>query len=654
MFVLVAQLLAGGDTLSARAETLLAHGNLPEARRIAEQLVAHRPRDPQAHLLLGRVWMRWPTFGRYNAYEEFRAAGFLTPDDPEPQYWKARVGMYLKSDEGEVIAREAILKLFALRPDYRDAWTVFESVYHDAGIWRRADAALAHHPDDPLALKRRAAIAIAVEAYGRADSLAALLLERRAPSVPAFLVRAEAQFQLRHPAAGQAWYDSAVVYADHDTSDAIWGQLWMIATPEEAARFDSLRLEERRGFFEAFWSRRDPDLLTPANERLGEHYQRLAEVRRMFHLLHPWVGFQHSPYARALAQSYLDDSIQNLLSSAGLDGLDPATNTMPDLHAWNETRDTLTTYALTNLSACGLMWLRHGRPNVWETPENAPVACAGNWTYYTPAGPLSIHFMGIPGALGGHGDAIIAPPTTARGARQTLTLLTTDNTKIPAPLVAHAWSATFLSDQIGLTDVYFKAHPERAAVALWALPTGAPAGRVGGVGVLMLTVAPGAYLLGLDVDSAGVLGRARDEARVPAFSDAVLALSSLVLVPADSVGDREEMLAAMPADLVYPGGRPLAAYAEIYGLRGDASGRARYRVEYTFAPLRGLPQRLLGGGHEVRLAFTREAPVRGVVPERLVLEAGRLPPGRYRVSIAVTDLATDVKTTAVALDIAVR
>src|SRR3989454_890185 len=569
MFVLVAQLLAGGDTLSARTETLLAHGNLPEARRIAEQLVAHRPRDPQAHLLLGRVWMRWPTFGRYNAYEEFRAAGFLTPDDPEPQYWKARVGMYLKSDEGEVIAREAILKLLALRADYRDAWTVFESVYHDA-------------------------------------------------------------------------------------SDAIWGQLWMIATPEEAARFDSLRLEERRGFFEAFWSRRDPDLLTPANERLGEHYQRLAEVRRMFHLLHPWVGFQHSPYARALAQSYLDDSIQNLLSSAGLDGLDPATNTMPDLHAWNETRDTLTTYALTNLSACGLMWLRHGRPNVWETPENAPIACAGNWTYYTPAGPLSIHFMGIPGALGGHGDAIIAPPTTARGARQTLTLLTTDNTKIPAPLVAHAWSATFLSDQIGFTDVYFKAHPERAAVALWALPTGAPAGRVGGGGGLVLTVAPGAYLLGLDVDSAGVLGRARDEARVPAFSDAVLALSSLVLVPADSVGDREEMLAAMPADLVYPGGRPLAAYAEIYGFRGGAGGPARYRVEYTFAPLRGLPQRLLGGGHEVRLAFTREGPVRGAVPRRPPLRTRRPPPGRYRVSIAVTDLATDVKTTAVALDIAVR
>src|SRR5947209_142 len=60
MFVLVAQLLAGADTLSARAESLLAQGKLPEARRVAEQLVARSPRDPQAHLLLGRVWMRSP------------------------------------------------------------------------------------------------------------------------------------------------------------------------------------------------------------------------------------------------------------------------------------------------------------------------------------------------------------------------------------------------------------------------------------------------------------------------------------------------------------------------------------------------------------------------------------------------------------------
>ena len=654
MLALVAQLLAGGDTLTARAETLLAQGHLPEARRLAEQLIAKNPRDPQAHLLMGRVWMRWPTIGRYNAYEEFRTAADLTPDDPEPQYWKARVGMYLKSDEGEAIAREAILRLLTLRPDYRDAWSVFESVYHDAKIWRRADAALAHHPDDPLAQERRARIAIALEEYARADSLAALLLARGGPSVPVFLLRAEADFALHEPAAGQAWYDSALVYADRDTSDAIWNQLWMIATPEEAAQFDALQPEERRGFLEAFWSRRDPDLFTPVNERLAEHYQRSADVRRMFHLLHPWVRFHRSPHFRAIAQSYLMDARLRGASGSVVDGFGPAENPMSDLRDWNDTDDSLTVYARANLSACGLMWLRHGRPDIWEAAENRPVSCAGSWTYYTPAGPLTVQFMGIPGAYGGHGDAIVEPPTSRRQARQVRTLLTTDRTRIPAPLAARAWSAAFMSDRLDFTDVYFKTRPESAAVALWTLPAGAPAGRVAGTGLLTLTVAPGPYLLGLDVDSAGVLGRARDEARVPAFSPAFLALSSLVLAPGDSLGEREEMLAAMPADLTYAAGRPLAAYAEIYGLRGDGTGRARYRVAYTFAPLRSLPQRLLGGGREVRLEFTREGPASNVVPERLVLEAGRLPPGRYRVSIAVTDLATDVKTTAVALDIAVR
>src|SRR5205809_844887 len=325
MLVLVAQLLAGGDTLSARAESLLAQGKLPEARRIAEQLVARDPRDSQAHLLLGRVWMRWPTFGRYNAYEEFRTAGSLAPQDPEPLYWKARVGMYLKSDEGEIIAREAILRLFAIRTDYRNAWTVFESVYHDKGIWRRADEALARHPDDPLALERRAAIAIALEEPARADSLAALAVARGGPSVGRYLLRAEAACDAGHDSLGSAWYDPAL-----------------------------------------------------AQSYLDDSVQRLLDS--------PGPG----------------DAIQRLLHSDALDRLDPATSAMPDLSAWNETKDTLTTYALTNLSACGLMWLRHGRPDVWEAPESASVACTGTWTYYTAAGPLTVRFMGVPGPYGGH------------------------------------------------------------------------------------------------------------------------------------------------------------------------------------------------------------------------------------------------------------
>ena len=110
----------------------------------------------------------------------------------------------------------------------------------------------------------------------------------------------------------------------------------------------------------------------------------------------------------------------------------------------------------------------------------------------------------------------------------------------------------------------------------------------------------------------------------------------------------------MPTDLVYPAGRPLAAYTEIYGLSPDAQGRAQYTVRYAFAPVRSLPGRLFRGAAPVVFEFTREAAAGGPVPERIVIEPGRVPPGRYRMTLAVTDLGPNVKSQTVALDITIR
>jgi len=110
----------------------------------------------------------------------------------------------------------------------------------------------------------------------------------------------------------------------------------------------------------------------------------------------------------------------------------------------------------------------------------------------------------------------------------------------------------------------------------------------------------------------------------------------------------------MPAELVYPAGRSVSAYAELYGLTRDRDGRARYRVRYSFAPLRSALARLLGGATPVVFEFDREGAWLGATPERLVIEPGRLPPGRYRVTLAVTDLPTNVKSQTVALDITIR
>ena len=642
-------LFALQDSTFARAESLLAHHDLTSARPIAEHLVGVHPTDPRAHLLLGRVWYAWPTFGRYRALDEFRTAARLAPADPEPLYGEAKVGQFLLSDEGDRLVRDAVLKIFALDPGYRDCWSLFAQIYHDAGIWRRADAAFATHPDDPIALAHRAEIALALENGAAADSFAAQALARAGPDVGLLLVRAQAAYLGHRDGAGEAWYDSALTFADRDTADALWNQVWMIASPAEVARHDSTDPAGARAFFQWFWAKRDPNLVTPLNERIGEHYRRLAEVRRMFRLLHPFVLFQRSPRYRALLATYLWDRTDSLAAlGVALDSLKPSEIPLPDLLAVNDTVGKLTVYAAQQLNAAGLVWLRHGRPDVWEGPFSGP-----SWTYFGAGEPLHIWFTGIPGRFGAHGDLIVAPPRSARDARQVRELLSTDATTLPATLRARGWVAFFKSELAGNTDVYFRSAPESAAVVLRDARD-EEAVRASGAGVLVVSVPRGTYALAYDVDSGGAVGRIRDSVRVPDYFERSLGLSSLALGRRDSLGDRESILGAMPGDLSFPAGQPLAAYAEIYGMSGDAQGVARYAVRYTFAPERGLSGRLLHNTDAVVFEFTREQPARAFLPEQLEIEPGRLAPGRYRVTLAVTDLRRNVKSETVAIVIQVR
>lgn len=373
----------------------------------------------------------------------------------------------------------------------------------------------------------------------------------------------------------------------------------------------------------------------------------------MFHLLHPYVRWHHSPAARALAASYdRDGFLAAAESGTVLDRYSPARLLMADARDNNDTIGRTSVYALANLSARGLIWLRHGRPDFWDR-EQGDFFASHEWTYYTADGPLTIGFEGIPGALGAHGDHIVAPPVNRHQARAVRTLLTTDGTSLPATLAARGWSAFFLEGGSGNTDLYVKATPGTAAAVLRDTVAEAEVARDRG-GLMRLTAPPGVYRLALDVDSGGAVGRVREPVRLPVFSWASLGVSSLVLAPGDALSDRAAALEAMPADLTYPAGRAVATYAELYGLSRDSDGRARYRVRYSFAPVRSLVTRLERGAAPVVFEFDRESEWRGATLERLVIESGRLPTGRYRVTLSVTDLPTNVKSETVALDITLR
>jgi hypothetical protein len=656
VFALLGLLLVQGlstDSMAARAESSLAAGDVRTALQIATKIVERRPRDAAAHMLLGRVHYARPIIGRFPALEEFRTAARLAPSDPESFYWQMKAGFYLRSDDGDYIARLGLLGLFAVTPDYADAWQRFREIYQGPSVWRQAERAFARHGENPVALERRAELLIALEDGKRADSLLAIVAARRGSTVQTYLLRSEAAFLTGQTPAGLAWHDSAVAGANIDSIDALWSEAVFIASPTEVARHETLDPGERRAFYRHFWQQRDPDLLSADNERLPEHYARRAELRRTYRLLHPQRSVYHSKWARTL--KYYDDR-QN-----GHEKQPVAITPIPSLvEALQDTALPLAFRA--GVTAQGLVYLRYGapdrrlncggdvlRPTITDNDLGRGPGCSSfldgeSWAYWTPHGPVSINFE----------DEYFKPVSRNQLATADF-LLHSDRSALPAPLVVRAWVAFFKSSEVGLTDAYYKARGDSAAVVLWD-ETGVTQ-RASGSGLLRLTAAPGRYDLGLDVDSAGVLGRFRRPAAVPGFSLLRLSLSSLVLMPFERgarLPDRETALRGMPADLAFRAGTPLAAYVEIYGLQADQDGRSHYRVRYTFEPVRSAVAKfLLGTPRPVVFEFDRTASGASA-NEQLTIEPDKLPAGRYRVSVAMTDLSGNVKSQSVAILIAIR
>jgi len=373
---------------------------------IALLLSALALQAPQVDSLMaaGRAHFAQRVIGRYAALEDFRAAARLAPADPEPWYWQMKVGFYLRSDDGDYIAREALLGLFAATPDYNDAWARFRDVYHDVKIWRRAERALARHGEQPVALERRAELLIALGDGRRADSLLAVATALAPATAATSLLRAEANFLAGRRQAGFAWHDSALARADDDSSDALWGEAWLIASPDEVSRHALTPRGYRRVFYERFWQQRDPNLLTPENERLEEHYARQAEARRTYRLSHPQRSIYYSKWARVL--KYYDDRQQ--------------------LKALQDTA--LPLAARAGLTAQGLIYVRHGAPDRrancvtdlarsgFAMPRCSSFLDAESWMYFTPDGPLNILF--------GKGEYF--QPVTTEQVRNARVLIHTD------------------------------------------------------------------------------------------------------------------------------------------------------------------------------------------------------------------------------------
>jgi hypothetical protein len=165
------------------------------------------------------------------------------------------------------------------------------------------------------------------------------------------------------------------------------------------------------------------------------------------------------------------------------------------------------------------------------------------------------------------------------------------------------------------------------------------------------------------------MNSARAAGRVPVATDNIFTLSGFGMsdvLLAERVAPRGDAMsrwsdfAIVPSVGVFRRAQSVDLLWENYEL-GQKDGAARYRVAITLGRLRGTGAgawvaRVIGGaasavgatarGNErVTLTFDRQVPWQAATADYVSLDLGAAPPGRYRVTVEITDQVTKKRIT---------
>jgi hypothetical protein len=151
-------------------------------------------------------------------------------------------------------------------------------------------------------------------------------------------------------------------------ADDFFSDIIFLITDDEYDTFMNPSIAVKRRCITFFWKSRDPILVTPYNERLAEHFQRLRYARshfRRFTDMEPLIYFQ---------KNYIK----------------PTERSSPTA---------LTRYSATRgskyqqeIDDCGLIYIRHGRPDKQETFLSETSDTNLSWLYLARSGRPEMHF----------------------------------------------------------------------------------------------------------------------------------------------------------------------------------------------------------------------------------------------------------------------
>ena len=281
----VGQVAALCDSATARLE----RGDIEGARQLFEEALRLDRKYPRALIGMGRVMLETP-MRVAQAIEYLSEATALLPTDPTARYYKALAHLKLAwtdlgRDNAQMARRELRLVL-ELDPSHPDAnyrlGLLLRDIYGDLGdaidAFRTQIAANPAHDEARLALMQ---VEMDLGHWQAAIAAGEELLRRNAAILDTYPYLAGAYWRA-------GWVEEAMsvferYFAIIPAEDrSLYLDLGLILDSSRIKEYENLDEAGRRTYWNHYWGTRDPVPRTKVNERLLEHFIRIAYARITF------------------------------------------------------------------------------------------------------------------------------------------------------------------------------------------------------------------------------------------------------------------------------------------------------------------------------------------------------------------------------------
>lgn len=524
----------------------------------------------------------------------------------------------------------------------------------------------------------------------RADSLFRDLLSRPIgmSRQPVLLALAKIEYARGHDELGERYFWRAVDTIQ-DSVDAflVFEEIKYILSEEELQQFLALQdIEAQKQFFRQFWTRRDPTPASSYNVRLAEHFQRLMYAEKYYE----YDGFRtwfNSPDKFKYLKFPDTYRLSNEFNDKGLIYI---------RHGPPDERE-VTVSATTPSNESWRYYQRGDQPELifhFVIDENAT---GNNWRLT----PIITHPEMLADRVNWgsvYHRMLNADPLEVMALETEMAEASAKAVKVGFETDRHSWPdtirplevtysvATFRGDKdSALVEVYYgvpvypvaQLQSDRPEVVVeqglavhdssWQLVARKVrrsvlklAGRSYREGEFFIErfqrrLLPGRYRVSLHARTEGMpfLGGYQFDVTVPDYWHPGLAMSDLQLAyrvepaaGAEAKFVKNGLQVIVNPSMRFARNQPVFAYFEIYNLRPDASGTARYRIEYTLklvkSPSKGLKKLFgfLGGGGKSAVSLSSDRETAGETAiEWVSFDVTKMRPGLYEMVVKIEDRA---------------